>query len=364
MKNRGKTVLAILLVVIFALLSGCQQAGGVHTDDTKNLVDDNDAERDEEDEEDDEFDAEAEYAYRDRICDRSVAEGKFACYFLRSNYLRPRPSGVSTSGDATLLIAPDGTTMLIDTNMSPVTARVVDYLNRLGVTKLDYLMISHPDIDHYGGYAALMHYIEVGHVFISASPDYFNTANKAGRFMELVQEKEIPYTILNSGMNIAFGEANMKVLWPLAEGEWPKEPNATQINGGSLVVKFTYGESSFLFGGDMYVAQEKAVAELYGEEVQSDIVKMNHHGLKTSNCDQWVEATNPKLLCGMVSTLKEDEVLKRYMYYDIPFTLSVLDGTCAVYTSGDGVYDVQVERERENTFFGALETTDGHFRVE
>ena len=104
--------------------------------------------------------------------------------------------------------------------------------------------------------------------------------------------------------------------------------------------------------------------DLYGEAVQADVVKMNHHGLKTSNSERWIDATNPKLLCGMVSTIKEEEVLLRYMYRAIPFTYSILDGTCVVYTNGDGSYDVRVEKERENSYFGKLGTVDGHFRIE
>lgn len=356
MKKKGRRLLALLLALLLMCLSGCGIDGEPTTEATQEST---------EATYDDGFDPEVEYQYRDIVCDRSLTEGKLACYFFRSNYLRPKPSGVTTSGDATLLIAPDGTTMLIDTNLTPVTGRVVDYLNRLGISKLDYLMISHADIDHYGGYEALFAYIEVGHVLISESPDYLNIANKAGRFLAKAVELGIPYTTLTAGDTLEFGGVHMDTLWPTKDYVWETSDgsSASMINGGSLVVKFTYGESSFLFGGDMYVAQEDKVIDLYGEAVQADVVKMNHHGLKTSNSERWIEATNPKLLCGMVSTIKEEEVLLRYMFREIPFTYSILDGTCVVYTSGDGVYDVQVERERDNTYFGSLDTVDGHFQI-
>lgn len=357
MKNKMKVVLTILLISMFIFLSGCRQTGNEVVDDTNGSTDLL--------EETEEIDLEVEYAYRDIICDRSLAEGKMAVYFFRSNYLRPKPSGVTTSGDSSLIIAPDGTTMLIDTNLTPITGRVVDYLNRLGISKLDYLMISHSDVDHYGGYEALLNKIEIGHVLISESPDYDNIANKAGRFFAKTIEMGIPYTKLHAGMSIDFGGIHMDTLWPTKDYVWSTEDgtSAAMINGGSLLVKFIYNDSSFLFGGDMYVAQENEVINLYGEAVQTDVVKMNHHGLKTSNCERWIEATNPKLLCGMVSTIKEEEVLVRYMYHEIPFTYSILDGTCVVYTEGDGVYDVQVEKERDNTYFGDLNTVEGRFQI-
>jgi len=357
MKNKMKVILAILLVMMLTFLSGCQPKESDTAEGTDNSVNERT--------EGEEINPEVEYAYRDIICDSSLAKGKVACYFFRSNYLKPKPSGVTTSGDSSLLIAPDGTTMLIDTNLSPVTGRVVDYLNRLGIKKLDYLMISHSDVDHYGGYEALFNNIEVGHVLISESPDYFNIANKAGRFLAKAMELGIPYTKLHTGMTLDFGGIHMDTLWPSADYQWETSDgsSAALINGGSLVVKFTYKEASFLFAGDLYVAQENTIIDMFGDAIQSDIVKMSHHGLKTSNCERWIETTNPKLLCGMVSTMKEEEVLSRYMYHGIPFTYSIFDGTCAVYTSGDGVYDVQVERERENTYFGSLNTVDGHFQI-
>ena len=357
MKKKSRKFLALLLALLLLCFVGCNQQEETPTEALQEGLDEFD---------DPQLDPAVEYKYRDIICDLSLTEGTFACYFFRSNYLRPKPSGVTTSGDATLLIAPDGTTMLIDTNLTPVTARVVDYLNRMGIKKLDYLMISHADVDHYGGYEALFAHIEVGHLLISQSPDYFNISNKAGRCVAKAIELGIPYTTLKAGDTLEFGGARMDVLWPVEDYVWSTSDgtSAAMINGGSLVVKFTYKESSFLFGGDLYVAQEDKVIDLYGEAVQADVVKMNHHGLKTSNSERWIDATNPKLLCGMVSTIKEEEVLLRYMYRAIPFTYSILDGTCVVYTNGDGSYDVQVEKERENSYFGKLGTVDGHFRVE
>lgn len=366
MKNKWGAVLAVLLIMALVCLPGCRQTYDEQAGNSDNTEDPEAIDLSENDsEETGEIDPALEYAYRDIIYDRALTEGKLACYFFRSNYLRPKPSGVTTSGDSTLMITPDGTTMLIDTNLTPVMGRVVDYLQHLGIDKLDYLLLSHSDIDHYGGYEALFNYIDVGHLLISESPDWMNIANKAGRCVEKAAELGIPYTKLHAGMELDIGDVHMNTMWPVEDYVWETEDgsSAAIINGGSLVTKFTYKDASYLFAGDLYVAQENEVVKMYGEEVQSDIVKMTHHGLKTSNGETWIEATAPKLLCGMVSTMKEDEVLMRYMYHRIPFTYSIFDGTCVVYTSGDGVYDVQVEKDRENTYFGDLGTTDGHFQI-
>lgn len=276
MKKKRNVILAILLIMLMTFLPACRQKEDEMADNTDRVG---------ESEETQEVNPELEYAYRDIICDRTLTEGKMACYFFRSNYLRPKPSGVTTSGDSSLLITPDGTTMLIDTNLTPVMGRVVDYLQHLGIKKIDYLMLSHSDIDHYGGYEALFNYIEVGHLLISESPDWMNIANKAGRCVAKAVELGIPYTKLHAGMALDFGGVHMDTLWPVEDYIWETSDgsSAALVNGGSLVTKFTYKDASFLFAGDLYVAQENKVVDLYGEAVQSDIVKMTHHGLKTSN---------------------------------------------------------------------------------
>lgn len=354
--------LIVLLIVAAAGFAGCQKKESIAQENTNN------AENADDSEEADEVDPKVEYAYRDIICDRSLTEGKMACYFFRSNYMRPRPNAVSLSGDATLLIAPDGTTMLIDTNLPSVGGRLVDYLNRLGISKLDYVMLSHTDLDHIGGLDVLMNYMDIGQILINEAPNYSQITGRAGRSIAAAQEKGITITRLHAGMNLDFGGVHMETLWPAADFSWTPPDNsasttATTINSGSLVVKFTYKKASFLFAGDIYVKQEDELLDQYGEAIQADIVKMSHHGLTTSNGERWIVGTKAKLFCGMVSTIKETEVLMRYMYHDIPFTYSILDGTALVYTSGDGVYDVQVEKERDNDYFGMLDTKNGHFQI-
>ncbi|MBQ8804317.1 MAG: MBL fold metallo-hydrolase [Tyzzerella sp.] len=368
MKNKLKRLLALFLMMAFVLLSGCQQTNEDNMDESVSAdTEDNSIDVGSEDTdviaEIESIDKSVEYAYSDKIFDRSATEGRFACYYFRSNYIRPKPIGNSSTGDAALLIAPDGTTMLIDFNMAPATAHVVSYLQRLGINKLDYVMASHTDMDHCGGYNALLEYIEVEHIYISDSPSYKTTNHKAGRFVAKAVEKGASYTILKAGMEIDFGGVNMKVLWPTPDMEWPASPTAVEVNDASLVVKFTYGKSSFLFSGDINSAQEIELAEMYGDELQADVLKMNHHGSKTSNSQKWLKTVNPKLTCGMAGAVSSSEVLERYMYMDIPFTLSVLDGATVVSTDGDGVYDVQVEKEREDTYFGVLPTTDGYFQI-
>ena len=362
MDSKIRKILALCLIMAMLLLVGCQPGNeqanteGVETIDVYE-------ETITEEIGDGEFDPSLEYAYSDQIFDRSATQGRMAIYYFRSNHVRPKPVGQSVTGDAALMIAPDGTTLLIDFNMAPATAHIVDYLNRLGITELDYVMASHTDMDHCGGYNALLRYIKVKNVLISESPSYMTTNHKAGRFIALAQEKGAVITTLHAGMEMDFGGVKMKVLWPTGDFEWPASPTTVEVNDCSLVVKFIYGKSSFLFGGDINSAQEMKLAEMYGEELEADVLKMHHHGSKTSNCQKWLETVKPKLTCGMAGDISSSEVLERYMYMEIPFTLSVLDGAVVVSTDGDGVYDIQVEKDRADNYYGLLPTENGFFQI-
>lgn len=354
MKNSTRRLLAVCMAVALFLLSGCQVSQD--PDDTTTadaLVVDDEG-----------IDESVEYAYRDKVFDLSATEGRFAVYFFRSNYVRPKPVGNSFSGDSALLVAPDGQTMLIDFNMDPVTSHVVSDLQRLGITRLDYLMSSHTDMDHCGGYEVLLKNIEVDHVYITDSPYYKTTDIKAGRFLAMAEEQGADYTILTAGMEIDFGGVNMKIYWPTADYVWPANPTSAETNDLSIVAKFVYGDSSFLFSGDINSTQEIKLVEMYGDELQADVLKMNHHGLKTSNCQRWLDAVQPKLTCGMAAIVHSSELLERFMYMELPFTLSVLDGATVVSTTGDGTYDIQVEKDRADNYYGLLPTTDGFFQIQ
>lgn len=367
--NRKKIrFLSVCFLLSLMLLTGCQQNNGPvdGTEDSPANIEDNfDMTGDESVDGNvyENTDPSIEYAYSDAVFDRSKTAGSFACYYFRSNYTRPNPVGNSYSGDSALLIAPDGTTMLIDFNMDPVTSHVVSYLQRLGITKLDYLMASHTDMDHCGGYEVLLENIEVEHVYITDSPYYKSTDIKAGRFLAKAVEQGATYTILTAGMNIDFGGVNMEIFWPTADIVWSENPTSAETNDLSIVAKFVYGESSFLFSGDINTTQEIKLVEMYGDKLQADVLKMNHHGLKSSNSQKWTNTIQPKLICGMAAVVHSSEVLERYMFMEIPFTLSVLDGTTVVWTDGNGEYNVQVEKDREDAYFGLLPSTDGYFQV-
>lgn len=356
MKRKWKHIIVFMLSAVMFLQIGC---GEKQSQENTNA----DVESNEENNVES-----AEYIYRNILVDQSVIEGKFACYFFRSDQDMMQPHGeVVAPGDCTLLIAPDGTTVMIDCNGMPVTARVVDYLQRMGIKRIDHLIISHPDWDHYQGFPVLLRYIEIGCVYTNSSTQWTTEGQLANKFINAVEEKGIPRKILQEGDVLEFGGATAKVYWPRVGATYAfsdDDPGALNTNGGSLVIKVVYGESSFMFTGDLYIGQENVLVQQYGDEMQADVEKMGHHGYSTSSGRNWIDTVNSKIAVAMCHNVGNQGVWNNYMLRGGVTMNTSLDGTCLIYTSGDGTYDVQVEKERESSYFGALDTKEGHFRVE
>lgn len=343
--------IGIVILSVLLLLCGCQSK-------TSEEVQEGNTENTENTES-----TELNYEYQDVVLDRSITEGKFACYFFRSDYDYVTWTGSSHAGDSTLLIAPDGTTMLIDCNTTVNTAHVVDYLQRLGIKKLDYFVNSHFHSDHMGGIETLIRNIEIGQVFTNSADYYADGKAFPNNFMKSLDEAGIPHSVLKEGDEFMFGEAHVKVYSPPEDFDYTSTKGSAE-NDGSIVFKFTYGDSSFLFGGDIFLAMEEELMAKYGDELKSDVVKMNHHGYIYSEGTEWIKTIGAKIACGEMSSVPSDTVFFRYVLNGAVTMHTALDGTCLVYTDGDGTYDVQVEMERIYDMYGSLETDNGHLRVE
>ena len=358
------TSVVIVLLVFCLLLTGCMQNKEVASEN-----DTNDSEEKDGTVENNEDGNDIEglyYEYSDVVFDRKVVENKFACYFIHSDASMNTYESNTVCGDSILLIAPDGTTMLIDCNMTSCASRIVAVLQRLGISKLDYFVNSHPHGDHIGGWPTLLRYIKIGQVYITGSKLYEATGNRyVTGFLDALNEKGIPYDILCQGDTLEFGGTQIDVLWPSADTDWSSETTDLLQNENSIVMKVTYKDSTFLFGGDIGRVSESILVDTYGESLQADIVKMNHHGYtSTSESDKWINAVNAKLAIAMFYSTHTEESMYRYILKETTPLYTGIDKTCLIYTTGDGTYDVQVEKDRD--FYGDLlpNMTDGHFCIE
>lgn len=345
-----KHIKTIFLVMCVLILSGCQFKGTSLSSQ-------------EEMQKDSAEDMAKKYQYSENQLEGSKVDGKMAVYFLRGDYAFTNVNGEEEpTGEATLLLAPDGTSMLVDLQDNMINGSyIAEMLKELGIKKLDYVVLTSPHSNHLGGYSIIMHTVEVGQIITNHHENSTNVMYT--NLMKEAKENDITVSNVFEGDKFSFGEdVIVEVFNPAKEYvDWKGE---VEQQNGALLLKFTYNRSSFLIGGDITSTVEQQLIENYGEKLQSDVVKMNRQGSKDSNSKEWIKTLNAKIAVGECNVVDNDIVVGRYTMNTEATLHTAIDGTCLIYTAGDGKYEVQVEKERVGDTYATLETENGYFKVQ
>ncbi len=270
---------------------------------------------------------------------------------LTVRFLKLTTRSDDKSGDSTILVSPDGLVMLIDGG-NPTTYPDIDQaLKTLGITKIDYLVASHPHVDHVGSFAQLIYNYEIGAVYTS-EVEYPTSHYK--NYMQAIADTGTPHIILSEGDSFMFGDSVVvDVLHPPAGIEYFEgyPENSTQfVNNHSLVLKLTYGDSTFLFGGDIYTATERELVARYGDRLQADILKVNHHGANTSSTKRFRDAVQPKVAVMMNDGIADLRIYQSFQRMGAQTFVTSIDGAVLVSTEGDGEYFVMSQYDRATSF--------------
>ena len=256
-------------------------------------------------------------------------------------------------GDCMILTSPDGKIMVLDAGHPDASQYVVDALDAMGVTKIDYLVASHPHIDHIGGFPRLMDKYEIGALYTSAL-DYSSSSYYTA-YMEAAKRHELEHIILGEGDVLMFGdEVKIEVLNPPHEIAYPDgyPANSTQfVNNQSMTLKVTYGTSTIMLAGDLYTGGEKEIVERYGEALDCDVMKVNHHGASTSSSSKWRNTVSPMISFITSDTIEDLSIAKKFIKGDQKMYHTLLDGCIRMQTPGDSTYDVLTEKDRNTTMF-------------
>jgi competence protein ComEC len=116
------------------------------------------------------------------------------------------------------------------------------------------------------------------------------------------------------------------------------------------VAKFTYKESTLLLPGDLYVSGESSVLERYGEKIQSDIMKMSHHGDDTSNTPTFIKTIKPKIAVAEFDRLASLSVYNSYRKNGAEAYITAIDGNVRITMDGTRNYEVLTEKGRIGDF--------------
>lgn len=185
-------------------------------------------------------------------------------------------------GDSIFIQSPNGKTMLIDGGVKGAGKEIVAYLRSLGISKLDYVVATHPDADHIGGLIAVLNSISIKNFVDSGKA---HTSQTFEEMLTLIQAKNIPYAVPQIGELIPFDEVlKVEVL--------AADETASDNNEASIVLRIAYNDISFLLTGDMGISGEKEL--MAREDVQATILKAGHHGSNTSSSQSFIDAVSPQ----------------------------------------------------------------------
>lgn len=283
------------------------------------------------------------------VFDASADAGQLTVRFL---WLGPQVAE-DKPGDCMILTSPDGKVMVLDAGHPMASEYVMRALDAMGVTKIDYLVASHPHIDHIGGFPALMDKYEIGAVYTSALT--YEASSYYQVYVDAIARHHIEHIILAKGDRFHFGdEITVDVYNPerdIAYYDGYPTGGTQFINNHSLVLKFTYGASTLLLAGDLYTAGEKSVADEYGDALDSDVMKANHHGAATSSSLAWRNAVSPSITFITSDTIEDLTVARKYIKNGQKMYHTLIDGCVRLTTKGDGQYAVLTEKDRKTTLF-------------
>ena len=178
-----------------------------------------------------------------------------------------------------ILVRNQDKVMLIDAGTNEAGETVVNYLENLGITKIDYLIGTHPHEDHIGGLDDVINNFDIGQIYM---PKIETTTKTFEDVLEAIENKKLTVTAPNKGDKIELGQA---------VGEFMTEPilDEDNLNVSSLVLRLEFGNTSYLFMGDAEEENEETI-----RWPKTDVLKVGHHGSSTSSSESFLEQVQPK----------------------------------------------------------------------
>lgn len=188
-------------------------------------------------------------------------------------------------GDSTLIVTPKNKKILIDGGEGKTNV-LFQYLLDRRINKIDYIIISHFDSDHCNGLIEIIEKIRVENIVMSKQS---KESEEYKKILEIIKQKNIKVSSVKAEDKIII-EKNLytKILNPAEKFEFQ------DLNNNAIVAKLVYKNFSMLFTGDIEKAEEN-LAKKYKNELKSTILKVAHHGSKTSTSEEFLKYVEPQI---------------------------------------------------------------------
>ena len=268
-------------------------------------------------------------------------------------------------GDAALVTMPDGTTLLVDGGgrqsftrrvemsageqaepferdaRSIGEAVVSEYLWWRGLDSVDYILATHADADHIDGLNDVARNFNVRAAFVARAP---RADPEYARFARSMYSSGVSVHLIGRGDSLRFGPVIADVLWPMRNDS----TDAPSNNDDSIVLRLRFNERTILLTGDIESLAEETILATR-DDLRSDVVKVAHHGSKTSSTQDFISATHPQLALisvGLDSPFghPRPEIVERWRASGAQILTTGRSGTITISTDGHELKTVTSEK--------------------
>ncbi len=188
------------------------------------------------------------------------------------------------NADCAILRMEDGTNLVIDAATEGQEEKILAKLQQKGIEKIDFLIATHPHSDHIGSMEAIMDAVQVDNIVL---PSAVHTSNLYEDLLKAIKAHGISATRAEAGVMLKETETYQLQLVAPQKGQ-----DYESLNDYSAVLHVTYGETRFLFTGD---AEELSEQEMLAYDIRADVLKVGHHGSRTSSSKTFIGKVNPRI---------------------------------------------------------------------
>jgi competence protein ComEC len=219
--------------------------------------------------------------------------------------------------------------MLIDGGPVYSRYKLINYLQRKNITKLDYVVATHPHADHIGGLEAVIRNFDIGKIIM---PRVSHDTIVYRNFLQAIADENILVQEPVAGSVFMMGDIKFQIIGPISDFY-------TNLNDYSIVIRMEYGNTSFLFTGDIERVAEQEILRS-NKNISADVLKVAHHGSRTSSNKEFIRRVNPMasvITVGLNNqfNLPSDETIYTLQYFNSKILRTDLMGTIVMKTDGE-----------------------------
>lgn len=243
-------------------------------------------------------------------------------------------------GDAALIVC-DGHAMIIDGGTPANSSKMYFYLQQHGIEHLDYALCTHIHDDHVGGMPGALNYATTDIGF--APFDFSDSSSAFDAFLRYLQDGDGVLVVPGLGDVYPLGDAQFEFVGPVYYDEY------NNVNDTSLVIRLTYGNTSFLFTGDATWFEELDILDTE-IDIRADVLKAGHHGSASSTTSLFLDTVLPEYVVVSVGLYNSyghptEEFLEKINERGITLYRTDYHGTVICYSDGENI-----SFETENAF--------------